>query len=114
MTPPRLQHAEDLSAILTLPSLPFWFLNAYSGSAQGFIDTIFTLMGVPLRCPDYTCISKRAKSVNVSFKTPSRGEIAHLVIDSTRLKVFGEGEWKVKKHGKEHRRWRLRHPVMPR
>ena len=83
-------------------------------AAQGFIDTIFTLMGVPLRCPDYTCISKRAKSVNVSFKTPSRGEIAHLVIDSTRLKVFGEGEWKVKKHGKEHRRWRLRHPVMPR
>ncbi|TXV80155.1 IS5/IS1182 family transposase, partial [Enterobacter hormaechei] len=25
-----------------------------------------------------------------------RGEIAHLVIDSTGLKVFGEGEWKVK------------------
>ncbi|EHA9624842.1 hypothetical protein JJS27_004788, partial [Salmonella enterica subsp. enterica serovar Mbandaka] len=39
----------------------------------------------------------RAKSVNVSFKTSTRGEIAHLVIDSTGLKVFGEGEWKVKK-----------------
>ncbi|PAT22171.1 IS5/IS1182 family transposase, partial [Klebsiella quasipneumoniae] len=38
-----------------------------------------------------------AKSVNVSFKTFTRGEIAHLVIDSTGLKVFGEGEWKVKK-----------------
>ncbi len=65
-------------------------------AAQGFIDSIFTLMNVPLRCPDYTSVSKRAKSVNVSFKTPTRGEIAHLVIDSTGLKVFGEGEWKVK------------------
>ncbi|RXY82287.1 IS5 family transposase, partial [Klebsiella pneumoniae] len=51
-----------------------------------------------------------AKSVNVSFKTFTRGEIAHLVIDSTGLKVFGEGEWKVKKHGQERRRiWRKLH-----
>lgn len=79
-------------------------------AVQGFIDSIFTLMNVPLRCPDYTSVSKRAKSVNVSFKTPTRGEIAHLVIDSTGLKVFGEGEWKVKKHGKERRRiWRKLH-----
>ncbi|WP_250386705.1 IS5 family transposase, partial [Escherichia coli] len=54
--------------------------------------------------------SRRAKSVNISFKTPTRGEIAHLVIDSTGLKVFGEGEWKVKKHGQERRRiWRKLH-----
>ncbi|WP_228305507.1 transposase, partial [Klebsiella variicola] len=33
-----------------------------------------------------------------------------LVIDSTGLKVFGEGEWKVKKHGQERRRiWRKLH-----
>jgi hypothetical protein len=67
-------------------------------------------MNVPLRCPDYSCVSRRAKSVNVSFKTPTRGEIAHLIIDSTGLKVFGEGEWKVKKHGQERRRiWRKLH-----
>lgn len=31
-------------------------------------------------------------------------------IDSTGLKVFGEGEWEVKKHGKERRRiWRKLH-----
>ncbi|WP_167878089.1 IS5 family transposase, partial [Klebsiella pneumoniae] len=79
-------------------------------AAQGFIDSIFSLMNVPLRCPDYSCVSRRAKSVNVSFKTPTRGEIAHLVIDSTGLKVFGEGEWKVKKHGQERRRiWRKLH-----
>ncbi|CAH6385756.1 IS4 transposase (plasmid) [Pantoea agglomerans] len=67
-------------------------------------------MKLPLRCPDYSCVSRRAKSVNIPFKTPTRGEIAHLVIDSTGLKVFGEGEWKVKKHGQEKRRvWRKLH-----
>ena len=67
-------------------------------------------MGIPLRSPDYSCVSKWAKSVNVSFKMPTRGEIAHLVFDSTGLKVFGEGEWKVKKHGKERcRTWRKLH-----
>ncbi|CAI1844810.1 Uncharacterised protein [Serratia proteamaculans] len=65
-------------------------------AAQGFIDSIFTLMKLLLRCPDYSCVSRRAKSVNIPFKTPTRGEIAHLVIDYTGLKVFGEGEWKVK------------------
>lgn len=79
-------------------------------AAQGFIDSIFTLMKRALRCPDYSCVSGRAKSVSVPFKTPTRGEIVHLVIDSTGLKVFGEGEWKVKKHGQEKRRvWRKLH-----
>lgn len=79
-------------------------------AAQGFIDSIFTLMKLPLRCPDYSCVSGRAKSVSVPFKTPTRGEIVHLVIDSTGLKVFGEGQWKVKKHGQEKRRvWRKLH-----
>ncbi len=95
MSRQRLLHEADLSAILTLPSR-LWVIKRVFRltlrAAQGFIDSIFTLMNVPLRCPDYTSVSKRAKSVNVSFKTFTRGEIAHLVIDSTGLKVFGEGE----------------------
>ncbi|EET0908740.1 IS5 family transposase [Escherichia coli] len=57
-------------------------------AAQGFIDSIFTLMNVPLRCPDYTSVSKRAKSVNVSFKTFTRGEIAHLAVDSNTHEII--------------------------
>lgn len=71
---------------------------------QGFVDSIFTLIALPLRCPDYSLVSKRAKSVNISIKTPTRGEISHLVIDTTGLKVFGEGEWKVRLHGADKRR----------
>ncbi len=114
MSRQRLHHEEGPSAILISPSPPFWVIKRVFRltlrAAQGFIDSIFALMNVPLRCPDYTSVSKRAKSVNVSFKTSTRGEIAHLVIDSTGLKVFGEGEWKVRKHGKERRRiWRKLH-----
>lgn len=77
---------------------------------QGFVDSIFTLMKLPLRCPDYSLVSRRAKTVNINIKSPTRGEIAHLVIDGTGLKVFGEGEWKVKQHGTEGRRvWRKLH-----
>lgn len=76
-------------------------------AAQGFIDSIFTLMRLPLCCPDYSCVSRRAKSVCIPLKNPTRGEIAHLVIDSSGLKFFGENEWNVKKHGQEKRRiWR--------
>ncbi len=46
--------------------------------------------------------------MSVSKRPP--GVKSHLVIDSTGLKVFGEGEWKVKKHGQERRRiWRKLH-----
>ncbi|HAG0018068.1 TPA: IS5 family transposase [Salmonella enterica] len=77
---------------------------------QGFVDSIFKLMGLSLRSPDYSLVSRRAKTVNICIKTPTRGEISHLVIDATGLKVFGEGEWKVRQHGADRRRvWRKLH-----
>lgn len=63
---------------------------------EGFIHSLFRLMN----SPDYSCISKRAKTVLVRYQLPSQGPIAHLVIDSTGLKLFGEGEWKTRQHGK--------------
>lgn len=32
---------------------------------QGFIDSVFQLAQVPLICPHYSCISRRAKEVEV-------------------------------------------------
>ena len=63
---------------------------------QGFIDSVFKRAQLPLSCPHYSCISKRAKTVNVSFKTKTRSAMQYLTIDATGLKVYGEGEWKVK------------------
>ncbi len=77
---------------------------------EGFINSLFQLMAVPLQSPDYNCISKRAKTVDINYRLPSQSPVAHLVIDATGLKVYGEGEWKIRKHGKEKRRvWRKLH-----
>ncbi|ASI22517.1 IS5-like element ISAs4 family transposase [Aeromonas salmonicida] len=79
-------------------------------ATQGLLDSLFELMNVPLCAPDYSCVSKRARTVKVAYRQPPKGRITDLVIDSTGLKVFGEGEWKVRKHGAEKRRvWRKLH-----
>jgi hypothetical protein len=59
---------------------------------EGLNNSVYGLMNVPLTSPGYSCISKRAKTVEISYRNPSRGAIAHLVVDATGLKVYGEGE----------------------
>lgn len=71
---------------------------------QGFIDSLFKLVSIPLICPHYTCISQRAKQVEVLFKIKTKGAIQHLAIDATGFKAYGEGDWKVKKHGTDGER----------
>ena len=59
--------------------------------------------------PDYTTLCKRARRLGVSLGRKAAGPL-HLVLDSTGLKVFGEGEWKVRQHGYTKRRtWRKLH-----
>ncbi|MDF7679132.1 IS5 family transposase [Enterobacteriaceae bacterium ESL0689] len=104
----RPLHYTDM-AITTVLMMKRVF-NLSLRALQGFVDSIFKLMALPLRCPDYSLLSKRDSTVNISIKTPARGEISHLVIDSTGLKVAGEGEWKVRQHGTDKRRvWRRLH-----
>lgn len=69
------------------------------------------MANVPIVCLHYSCISRRAKQVEVSFKPKTRGAIQYLTSDATVLKVYGEGEWKVKKHGTDGKRrvWRKLH-----
>ncbi len=43
-------------------------------------------------------------------KPPASAEPLHLVVDGTGLKIFGDGEWKVRQHGTSKRRtWRKVH-----
>ena len=79
-------------------------------ATEGFLNSVFTLMDVPCRSPGYSYLSKRAKIVEVNYKKTSRGPIAHVVVDATGLKIYGEGEWHAHKHGREkRRRWRKLH-----
>jgi hypothetical protein len=69
-------------------------------------------MKVKLPSAHYSTLSRRARSLQLSFSTSTK-QIKHLVIDSTGLKVYGEGEWKVRTHGADKRRtWRGLHISM--
>ena len=78
---------------------------------QGFVESVLGLLGLDLPTPDYSTLSRRQRSLAMALpRSGSRDEPIHVVIDSTGLKVFGEGEWQVKKHGASKRRtWRKLH-----
>jgi IS5 family transposase len=76
---------------------------------EGFAGSLSELLRVKLPIPDYTTLNRRAKTLKVQLAKSEKGSI-HLVLDSTGLKVYGEGEWKVRKHGYSKRRtWRKLH-----
>jgi hypothetical protein len=76
---------------------------------EGFAGSLSKLLGVVLPIPDYSTLNRRAKTLKVNLPTSEKGPI-HMVLDSTGLKVYGEGEWKVRQHGYSKRRtWRKLH-----
>jgi hypothetical protein len=80
-------------------------------SLKGFAKSLFTLMSLNLSIPSYTQISRRAQTLHKRIKRLMKGKKdCHIIFDSTGLKVYGEGEWKVRIHGKSKRRtWRKFH-----
>jgi len=79
---------------------------------QGFVRSLFDLMGVDLPVPDSSTLSRWQGDLDIDLEAaaPCQKEPRHLVIDSTGLKVYGEGEWKQRTHGKQKRRtWRQLH-----
>jgi hypothetical protein len=81
--------------------------------AQGFIESIFSFMPVlgKISVPDYSTLCRRQNELPVEVsRRLANGENLHIGIDSTGLKVYGEGEWKVRKHGwSKHRTWMKMH-----
>lgn len=79
--------------------------------ANGFLTSLKTLLGLTIPVPHYSTYSRRAAGLDVPRLTrASGGGPVHLAIDSTGLKVFGEGEWHMRQHGKGKRRvWRKLH-----
>ena len=83
--------------------------------AQGFINSLFRIMGLELQCPDYSLLSKRLKALNIRCPRYCKHEkkdegIAAIAIDSTGLKRFGRDEWHQERHKVSARRsWRKAH-----
>jgi len=77
---------------------------------QGYTMSIFELMKLSLKVPSYTQISRRASQLNRTLQTLKSRKPIDIVFDSTGLKIYGEGEWKVRTHGKSKRRkWKKVH-----
>jgi hypothetical protein len=78
-------------------------------ATEGFAQSLCHLLRVEVPVPDYTTLCRRAKTLTVALPTTATGPI-HAVLDSTGLKIIGEGEWKVRQHGYSKRRtWRKLH-----
>ncbi|MFT4543441.1 MAG: hypothetical protein ACI89X_002982 [Planctomycetota bacterium] len=67
--------------------------------AEGFLRSLFDLMGLVLDVPDHPTVSRRAKKLKVPLRVPKKLGRIDLITDSSGLAIFGEGEWAFVKHG---------------
>jgi hypothetical protein len=81
-------------------------LRQVMGMAQGLLK----LAGLAWQVPDFSTVSWRQKDLPVTIAAQMTTTGLHFLVDSTGIKMLGEGEWKTKKHGADYRRkWRKVH-----
>ena len=104
---PRLYSNSAIETALTIQQVFHLTLR----QTEGFLTSILKRIGSNRASPDYSTLSIRGKTLPVHLRTRAvNGEPLHIVIDSTGAKVYGEGEWKVRKHGwSKHRTWKKLH-----
>jgi hypothetical protein len=88
-----------IQCLLTLRAVYHLTLRATEGLAR----SLFELMRLDLPVPDDTTLCRRAGTLPIDRPRHAEGPL-HLILDSTGLKVYGEGEWKVRQHGYSKRR----------
>ena len=78
---------------------------------QGLLRSLFQMIRLSLLCPHYSVFSRRGKGLEIPYQGLLKpGEKLNVIFDSTGVKVYGEGEWKVRKFGYDKRRtWRKVH-----
>jgi len=77
---------------------------------EGLIGSIKESLEIDLPVPDHSTLSRRACGLSIRSRPRWGTGDLHLIIDSTRLKLRGAGEWLFEKHGTAKRRsWRKLH-----
>ena len=78
--------------------------------AAGMVASLLKLSCLDWPTPDYSTLCRRQQHLQVCISYRANPNGLHLLVDSTGVKMLGEGEWKTKKHGAEYRRqWRKVH-----
>jgi IS5 family transposase len=97
------------TAILTMATLQEIY-HLGLRQTQGLMESIGQLLHLAVAIPDYSTLSRRRATLEVGLLRTRKKAALHMVVDSTGVKVFGEGEWKVRQHGYTRRRtWRKVH-----
>jgi hypothetical protein len=82
-------------------------------ATQGLMASLIELAKLEGEAPDYTTLCRRGKTLKVDLGVVKTSQPLNVLIDSTGIKVMGEGEWKMRCHGKTRRRlWRKLHIAM--
>jgi hypothetical protein len=77
---------------------------------EGFTRSALRLLGLQIAVPDHSTLSRRGRGFAGRQPRAARHDRpVHVVLDSTGLQVFGQGEWDAEKHGRKPRRWRKLH-----
>jgi hypothetical protein len=79
---------------------------------HGLLRSIAGLLGVEIAVPDFSTLSRRSSGLGLQANPMSQSEHSvQLVVDSTGLKTFGEGDWLEEKHKQKpkRKRWRKLH-----
>ncbi len=78
---------------------------------EGFLRSVFQIMDLTFPIPDFSTLCLRGKTLTVPLVRRNTGPL-HLLLDSTGLKIRGEGEWRRHRYPKgrsSHCRWRRFH-----
>ncbi len=75
---------------------------------EAFARSVLRLLGLDLRIPDHTTLSRRSSDFATRRPTVV-AQAQHIIVDSTGLKLFGQGEWNEEKYGRHRRTWRKLH-----
>lgn len=79
-------------------------------ATQGLMGSLMRLLGLAMPVMPYSQLSRRCATLEVALPRRAKSGPLHMAVDSTGVKVFGEGEWKVRQHGYTKRRtWRKLH-----
>ena len=77
--------------------------------AEAFAGSVLRLLGLDLCVPDHTTLSRRSGDFARRRPNVTAHGARHLIVDSTGLKLFGQGEWDEERHGRPRRSWRKLH-----
>ena len=98
-----MEFCDSLMTVLLMTKIHYRL--AYR-ALEGFVRSIFTLSKQSLKVPTYSLICKRTSSLKSSLPELSSTHSKVVLLDASGIKVHGEGEWKVKIHGRGRpRKW---------